>query len=511
MTATQPIRIGIARMGITALIFSLINPAEGFGQMESMRFQLGRRLHRFERAWEGAESSERAACVDLMDGAVRSFFGLQLDTAAQLLDQANQKVQGTPETRAKTWLVANRSSIDFEIPWIDASRPVLRFRLRPIGKGSPSHRAAANEVAPATTEALPRGDLRMAIWADAKPIATGEWKEILPLTDAGKPDEEWITWELPPLPAGDYRVSAVCETLAMECDLIAEWVSISENLEARMLKGKGWYEENRRGKGGTALATARWLVKELKQGEKGQPTEIDVPWNRWLEDFEALRDRKDEFLRGISKSSPRSYWLQLSNGEATQIVRLGTPGPLSAQQTHASSKIPVLFAFHGAGGSENMFFETYGAGRLVELASGRGWLVVSPRQSLGGMGMSIEGMLAALEEFFPIDRERVMLVGHSMGAAQAIAQVSAHADQVRAVAALGGGGVPGKSLRSSNVRFYVAAGDRDFGLPRAKSLADTLRNLGCSVEFREFTDVEHMVIVQAALDEVFAFLDQSNR
>lgn len=158
-----------------------------------------------------------------------------------------------------------------------------------------------------------------------------------------------------------------------------------------------------------------------------------------------------------------------------------------------------------------MFFETYGAGRLVELATERGWLVVSPRQGLGGLGMSIDGMLDALEEYLPIDRERVMLVGHSMGAAQAIAQVSAHADQVRAVAALGGGGMPGKSLRSSNVRFYVAAGDRDFGLPRAKSLADTLRNLGCSVDFREFTNVEHMVIVQAALDEVFAFLDQSNR
>lgn len=511
MAATQPIRIGIARIGITALVFSLINPSQGFGQMESMRFELGRRLNRFERAWEGAESGERAASVDLMDGAVRSFFGLQLDTAAQLLDRATQTVQGAPEAQAKTWLLANRSSIDFEIPWIDASRPVLRFRLRHIGKGASSNQPAADEVDPATTEALPLGNLRMAILADSTPIASGEWAEIVPLTAAGKPDEEWITWELPSLPAGDYRVSAICETDEMECDLIAEWVSLSENLEDRMRKGEGWYEQNRRGKGGTALATARWLVKELKQGEKGQPTEIDVPWNRWLEDFEAMRDRNEEFLRAIAQGPPRSYWLQLSNGEKTQIVRLGTPGPLSAQQTHASSKIPVLFAFHGAGGSENMFFETYGAGRLVELASERGWLVVSPRQGLGGMGMSIDGMLTALEEFFPIDRERVMLVGHSMGAAQAVAQVSAHSDQVRAVAALGGGGIPGKSLRSSNVRFYVAAGDRDFGLPRAKSLVGTLRTLGCSVEFREFTNVEHMVIVQAALDEVFTFLDQSNR
>ncbi len=32
---------------------------------------------------------------------------------------------------------------------------------------------------------------------------------------------------------------------------------------------------------------------------------------------------------------------------------------------------------HGAGGSENMFFETYGAGRLVDLAVERGWGVIS--------------------------------------------------------------------------------------------------------------------------------------
>jgi hypothetical protein len=33
------------------------------GQMESMRFELGRRLTRFERAWEAANPKQRAACV----------------------------------------------------------------------------------------------------------------------------------------------------------------------------------------------------------------------------------------------------------------------------------------------------------------------------------------------------------------------------------------------------------------------------------------------------------------
>ncbi len=74
-------------------------------------------------------------------------------------------------------------------------------------------------------------------------------------------------------------------------------------------------------------------------------------------------------------------------------------------RTEADGNVPgnvrVLFAFHGAGGSENMFFETYGAGRLVELAAARGWIVVAPRQSLmGGIGLTAEQQLEVLSAHF---------------------------------------------------------------------------------------------------------------
>ena len=101
-----------------------------------------------------------------------------------------------------------------------------------------------------------------------------------------------------------------------------------------------------------------------------------------------------------------------------------------------------------------------------------------------------------------------MLVGHSMGAAQAMSQVSKHPESVRMVAALGGGGGVRDTEAIRKVPFLVGAGDRDFGKPRAKSLAQELKRLGCSVEYREYSDVEHMVIVQAALDDVFGFFDR---
>ena len=490
------------RLSLLASLFvGFVTSGIALGQMESMRFELGRRLTRFERAWEAADNHGRAACVDTMDGAVRSFFGLQLDTAAQLLDRATQNVLGTAESASPHWLASNRYSIDFETAWVDAQGGALRFRLRQIGSPQPSPKTLTDRS----------GALKLTILNGSVPIASMDWKNVIPLVDnestannepqgEESSQESWYTWELPKLPPGDYQVSAICQSGDLESDLIAESISVSSDLESRMQKVQSWYEENRRTKGNTLVSTAKWLARELRQGLKGEPTEIDIPWNAWMTDFEALRDQQGDYLKSIAHDSKRSFWLQLNSGEKSQIVRLRFP-------LNAPPKLPVLFAFHGAGGSENMFFEAYGAGRLIDLANQRGWLVVSPRQSLSGLGMDIEAMLNELEAWFPIDRERVMLVGHSMGAAQAVNQVSIHPNSVQAVAALGGGGMPRSSLKTNPVPFFVAAGDRDFGRPRAKSLADSLRSLNCPVEYRDYANVEHMVIVQAALNDVFAFLD----
>lgn len=155
-----------------------------------------------------------------------------------------------------------------------------------------------------------------------------------------------------------------------------------------------------------------------------------------------------------------------------------------------------------------MFFETYGAGRLIDLAKEHGWIVVAPRQNLlaGKLALDVGAMLDELSNWIPIDRQRVGLIGHSMGAAQAITQVSGDPTQVTAVVAIGGGGRANRSAALQQVPFWIAAGARDFGKPGAKALADRLSDWGCPVEYREYPDIEHMVIVQAALDDATEFL-----
>ena len=123
------------------------------------------------------------------------------------------------------------------------------------------------------------------------------------------------------------------------------------------------------------------------------------------------------------------------------------------------------------------------------------------------MGLNTERILDGLEDFFEIDRSRVLLLGHSMGAAQVIQQVAAFPNLPAAAVAIGGGRRIASPDSAGNFPWFVAAGQYDFGRPGAKALADSLEKAGKNVVYRDYPDIEHLVIVQAALDDVFSFFD----
>ncbi len=169
--------------------------------------------------------------------------------------------------------------------------------------------------------------------------------------------------------------------------------------------------------------------------------------------------------------------------------------------------MPVLFLFHGAGGSENMFFETYGAGRVVEEGLKRGWLVVAPRQGLFGLPLDVSEMLDVLGQSFEIDRSQVMLLGHSMGAGQVVRQSRLHPEIPAAAVALGGGNRVPDATTLKPITWFIAAGSEDLGKGGAKQVQKSLEAAGVTSTWHEYHDVEHMVIVQAAIDDVFQFLE----
>jgi pimeloyl-ACP methyl ester carboxylesterase len=101
------------------------------------------------------------------------------------------------------------------------------------------------------------------------------------------------------------------------------------------------------------------------------------------------------------------------------------------------------------------------------------------------------------------------VVGHSMGAAAAVAAATARPGRYAAVAALGGGGSPRAAEGLERLPFLVAAGGRDFGRPGALALHRRLEGLGLETRFRDYPAVEHLAIVQLALPEVFGFFDEA--
>ena len=310
-----------------------------------------------------------------------------------------------------------------------------------------------------------------------------------------------IQWQTGPLPAGD--LTLVVEWLNDPQPIEIARIGLSrverlrERLDALAAAANTWPEATPP----TVRATVAALLPLFNSLADGRGQETDFPAARLLRFVEGLRagaPLQADTIREAARSG--DLWLTLSTGRGEVPVRLRAPAD-------ATGPLPVLFLHHGAGGSENMFFDTCGAGRAAALGIERGWLVVAPRQGLFGLALDVEEMLDLLGDSFEIDSSRVFLVGHSMGAGQVAKQVGLHPEAVAAAVALGGGAAAPAGEKAKRVPWLVAAGAADFGRPGAAALAKRLEAAGATVDFREYPDVEHMVIVQAALDDVFRFLD----
>lgn len=451
----------------------------GLAAAETPRAELGKRLRRFERAWQGAAPAQRAAALVPMQAAVKSFFSLRPATAAAHLDDAWLAVLGhgtaaPPERRAIA------TAVTASPLFADTSCDTLTVTFTPL-------------------YALPGADaqharLRLAIEdAGGATLASrdGTWEEAI----------RSLTWTTGPLPAGDHRL--VVEYGAGDARLVVARLGLSraERLGERLAAIGDSAAETAAAMSPTGRATVAATATLLDNLAASRGQETDYPAARLLSFAEALLAAQDKPARAIAAEARRGdCWVNLCDGRSEVPVRLRAP-------PDTAGPMPVLFLLHGAGGSENMFFDVYGAGRAVELGVERGWLVVAPRQGFFGLPLGIEKMIDVLDEAFAIDRSLIFLVGHSMGAVQATKQTALHPRLVAAAAAIGGGGTAPAGEAARHVPWFVAAGAADFGRPAALALADKLRAHGNRVEERVIPDVEHMVVVQAALDDLFAFLD----
>lgn len=447
------------------------------GQDENLRYELGKRVQRYETLWETSSKETRAASTDSVERAVQEFFRLDLAAAAKSLDNAWLAMLPSPTSSQR-----NSASVSLSIssPLVDANQPKIAMTLQAIyPQPDPSWTGSATvEIA-----------LSPAHGSDATKRRAKKWPlQSLPFQ---------MEWELEEMEPGDYQLSGTLQQDGMSNSIVGTQFSMIQDKQARLQSIRTWVDENNRAAKTSSVCTARMFGKQLLLADRGKNFECDLPMSSWFSEFESMTSSTPT----VRPTGPNGRWQVLTDGKVEQVVRIQMP----IKQT---KKNTLVFAFHGAGGSENMFFETYGAGRLIELAKSRNWVVVCPRQGLTGLSIQVASMIPMLESEFGLSFDRVFFVGHSMGAAQAIEQVSKSQERISAVAAIGGGGSPRKTDPLVKIPFFVSAGERDFGRSSAKRLSDTLKSFGCKVDYTEYKDVEHLTIVQACLDELFQFLDR---
>ena len=204
-------------------------------------------------------------------------------------------------------------------------------------------------------------------------------------------------------------------------------------------------------------------------------------------------------------------------GDHWRVVRCGGRSiplrVLAPPQAAGDEPLPLVIALHGAGGDEHHWFEAYGAGRLARLAGEAGFLLAAPATGMGGLrAEEFDQLLLALVYCHAIDRARIHLVGHSMGAGLAANLAKERATKLASVACFAGG-PRGAPPTTPLPPLLVVAGARDAIVPYAGVRQASLawREAGLPVEFRGSEDEGHTLIVAEHLPEVFAWMRSKSR
>ena len=477
----------VATVGMALASLLGLTPSGLLAQSE--RYELGIRLKRFEEAWErqpDPDARKRAAAV--LPPLTRQFLAMQFGESGRTLDSARHALSPSESSAAERW--ADALAVVPERRLLDRGAKELKFEVRSLYKvAGPTAAGSA-----ATLRVGAGSPVRVPL--DRLPVtATVPVPEVAAANDVGEDFPLVIE-----VTVGGRTVRRWEMTVSVFRDLVPLLAILREGAED---------EERERGPT-IETATLRDRAAFLDALRTGLIPEHDYPaTDQFFEVDHSTREMREP--EGyFNATRPGRFWLTIPTGKETRTAcRLFVPKGLDAMKP-----VPLVVALHGAGGSENLFFEGYGNGRIVRECENRGWLLIAPRSPLGFLGGSppVPALADRLAGRYPIDRARVFVVGHSMGAAQAVELAQQHPGKFAAVAALGGSGRVRKAEPFAKLPVFVGVGSEDFALSASRKLCDDLTAAGASdVTFKEYPGLEHLLVVSEALPDVFGRFDRVGR
>lgn len=453
-----------------------------------IRYELGERVRQMEIAFERAQSQPelRRKALPFIEEAVSSFFSIDFPRAARALDDA-RGVLGSTERSVYDCLAETPNA------WI--LEPGQPFRLT-VSQIYPAELPEPLIVrVPKTEESFEVESLPFTY--DYGPISLpegpyGTRREFYGFSYGKRTPILSANPEV--IPDARARARAVQEKRKERDAELAPWVRATTRFHLEMLSEmmRGSLLETKLP--GELLLTRSEALLEADQ-EELQMRGMMALW---------LSNRDDRKVRTRSGAMPGQDWIALPRGEGRDQVRLLIPGVLE------SKRPPLVIALHGAGGSENMFFDGHGNGKAVQLASAQGWYFAAPEV---GRGFDLAGLTQDLIHLLDADPERIFIMGYSMGAAMAISSVesleSAGLDVAGMILMGGGRPVNGDPLLEALKRLplLIQAGERDFARPGVEALIAQLQEAKhLTLTHRIVPDTEHLTVVQVGLDQAFEWM-----
>lgn len=474
-------------VGLWAVVLWCGWPIPSFAQGE--RFELGRRLRAFEAAWDqyADPACRRRATKPLLD-ITQTFLSLQWGEAGRALDQARFFLEkDNTLTPSRRW--AESLYLAMESRLLDVTTPEVRLTLKPFYKVEGD---------------LPQG-ARLRLRVGVHPLKNWLFTMEIPITDV--PLDHPLRLRELNQAEQDYVLQG---EIVVDKEVITgatQILSLVQNLERRVAAVKKKVEAFPTSSTTTDRETARELTRILGLLANKRSLETNYPAACMLAEAEQLLEAIGAGKEFYGGGKTGQFRLKLATPYGATAIRLLVPDKGPANQPR-----PLVLALHGAGGSENLFFEAYGKGKAVRLCEERNWLLAAPRSPLLSFDLPLTDLVDELSRLHAVDPHQVFVVGHSMGAGQALQAVQRAPKRFAAVAALGGGGrLTGKG-DLKNLSFFIGIGTQDFALRSAQAISKQLKKVETRrVVFREYADAEHLVIVQQSLPDVFAFFDEVAR
>lgn len=486
-------RLTGALCGAFALL-GVVTPASAQAIGGVRRVPLARRLVKLESARAGVSDSKvRKAAVATVDAAVKSFFSFRLARACRKLDEAALILEGRDPARSPARLLARSLDLRLDSALLDAASPKVGITLAPAWRP----KAETGPVVAEETVKAWAVQLRLRSEGDDAETVLDVATTVGALLDGGRS----LSWD----PSESDRDLTLSMTIRSGDDVLAEGrcrLAVVRARDARL--GKLARAEVKDAGAARTIARGHELLKELAAG---RPQESEPRGARLLQELEGFVEAGEPAAR----VGDRRLWLPIDG--RTVALRMFVPGTSGTDKPGAAEikARPLVIALHGAGGSEHMFMDACGAGRIKTLCAERGWLLVSP--GLGFMGgVDLAALVEAVDGLsgVAVDRRAIFVVGHSMGAGHAAGQLTRHPKLAAAAAFLGGGGRLRLPAGRRSLPILIAAGAADFGRPGAEAMMRSLTAAGArALRYEVLPEAEHLLVVQDALPLVFRLFDEA--